>query len=77
MRLLVHELAHVRQAWMLPRDFDTQYKNAGPYNGNIFETAAFSFADRFVTQYRARINQGLFDKYLPKWITDAKKPAAP
>lgn len=67
-RNLVHELAHVRQAWMLPQDYATQYQRSGPYNGNLFETAAFSLADRFVTQNRVRIKEGGFDRYLPAWI---------
>jgi hypothetical protein len=71
-RLLAHELAHVRQAWMLSRDFDDQYKQAGPYNQNIYEKAAYSVADRFMNQNRSRIKAGTFDRLLPSWITQAK-----
>jgi hypothetical protein len=66
---LVHELVHVRQAWLLPQDYNIQYQKAGPYGNNLFEQAAYSFAGRFVEQNQARIKQGQFDKYLPNWAT--------
>jgi hypothetical protein len=71
-RPLVHELAHVRQAWLLAQDYDKQYLAAGPYERNIFETVAYWVAERYVNQNRSGINSGLYDRYLPDWVTQAK-----
>jgi hypothetical protein len=71
-RLLAHELAHVRQAWMLNEIADKEYERAGPYDQNIFEQIAYSVADKFIAQNRSRIKQGAFDRFLPNWVTSAK-----
>jgi len=72
LRLLAHELAHVRQAWMLNTNFAAEYERSLPYERSIYEKIAFQVAEEFMKQERAHIRNSAFDRFLPNWVISTK-----
>lgn len=72
LRLLAHELAHVRQGWMLNTIFAAEYERSMPYEQSTYEKIAYQVAEKFMKQERVHIRNGAFDRYLPNWVTSTK-----